>query len=95
MLAAGLGVRRALTGPCALCNRIVQSRRRDFAASTHTMIPQVVVELVQPSTPRLAVMMGGVCGGSLLLYLFVGLAGAPSSASAAAIANLDRHRCCA
>ena len=43
-----------------------------------------------PSTPRLAVMMGGVCGGSLLLYLFVGLAGAPSSASAAAIADVDR-----
>jgi hypothetical protein len=33
------------------------------------MVPQVVAELVEPSTGRLAIMMGGVCMGSLSLYL--------------------------
>ena len=46
-----------------------------FAFLTHTMIPQVVVELTEPSTKRLAMMMGGVCSGSLGLYYFVGLTG--------------------
>ena len=46
-----------------------------FAFLTHTMIPQVVAELIEPSTPRLAMMMGGVLGGSMSLYLFVGLTG--------------------
>ena len=46
-----------------------------FAFLTHTMVPQVCAELVEPSTPRLAAMMGGVCTGSLLLYELVGVAG--------------------
>lgn len=46
-----------------------------FALATHTVIPQVVVELVEPSTPRIAGVMGGVCVGSLILYLVVGLTG--------------------
>lgn len=46
-----------------------------FALATHTVIPQIVVELIEPSTPRLAVVMGGVTVGSLTLYLLVGLTG--------------------
>ena len=46
-----------------------------FAFLTHTMVPQVVSELVEPSTTRLCYMMGGVCGGSLSLYMMVGLTG--------------------
>ena len=46
-----------------------------FALATHTVIPQVVVELIEPSTPRIAGVMGGVCVGSLALYLTVGLTG--------------------
>jgi hypothetical protein len=34
-----------------------------FALATHTVIPQVVVELIEPSTPRIAGVMGGVCVG--------------------------------
>lgn len=36
---------------------------------------QVIVELIEPSTPRIAGVMGGVCAGSLTLYLAVGLTG--------------------
>jgi amino acid permease len=46
-----------------------------FALATHTVIPQVIVELIEPSTPRIAGVMGGVCVGSLTLYLVVGLTG--------------------
>ena len=46
-----------------------------FAFLTHTMIPQVVVELIEPSTRRLTYTMAGVAGGSLALYYVVGLTG--------------------
>ncbi len=78
-----------------------------FAFLTHTMVPQVVAELIEPSTVRpaadacasarscsampdsrvsttmtalalqgrLAIMMAGVCTGSLSLYLVVGITG--------------------
>ena len=46
-----------------------------FAFLSHSVAPQVVAEFKEPSTPRLAQMMGTVAGTCAMIYLFVGLMG--------------------